>query len=375
MKVNFYEISLKQLWFLSHLFVFQVLLLAIDVFTDFENALKLLREDGHARANQTGLGLMVFIFVPGIWAALSLPLSLIRSKGQHKSSLELLRKIFKEFVEELPVFNIFCRFNYFLQLCFMDTNCPHNYGLVIDIRCQIISASLNEAFLESAPQLVIQASYLIYSYDSSRTVDVIFILGVASSLLSCCLASVNLFLFSRPGYYSDCRPSWKTCLIMFPLVLISILGGILLWSSAWSISPPTAGAAFLSIFITAYIIALFQTCRGNNLRSPKYLMNELASSWVTPFVPWRPSKKKTVRSLFLKLVGAAALPAILILVVSRGWEKDYAYGGNFIIASICLGSSIFCLLVHILGNPKIFYSMSKVLMFFGLKAHCLGSGY
>ena len=355
---------LKQWWFMSRLFVCQVLLLTVDVITDFENAMSLLKEERPSRAHQTGQGLLIFIFMPGMWAALALLLSLLGSNDRQKSSLKLPLNAFKEFIEALPVFNILSKFLNFLRLCFIDTGCPHNFGRVSHILYKMISSSLNEAFLESAPQLVIQASFLIYSFDKHRKIETLFILGIASSLLSCSLASVNLFMFGRPDYYSDCCPSWKIVAIIFPLVLISIMGGISLWSSACAIALDWAGVAFLIMLSTSFSLAF---CYWNKSKRPKFLLNEIVSCWIAPFAPWRPKTGRNVEILFLKIVGAAAVPVTLILIGGQGWGKDLEYGSYLGMAGICIGSFFVCMLVHILGSYKNIYAASKALKLFKLK--------
>jgi hypothetical protein len=48
----------------------------------------------------------------------------------------------------------------------MDTNNPHNLLLIGDIRRQALASSLLEAFLEAAPQIIIQGVFLsLFSID------------------------------------------------------------------------------------------------------------------------------------------------------------------------------------------------------------------
>jgi hypothetical protein len=52
--------------------------------------------------------------------------------------------------------NFFRKLQYFLKLCFMDTDNPHNFLMMDEIRRQAMASSLQEAYLESAPQMILQ---------------------------------------------------------------------------------------------------------------------------------------------------------------------------------------------------------------------------
>jgi hypothetical protein len=52
--------------------------------------------------------------------------------------------------------NFFRKLQYFLKLCFMDTDNPHNFLMIDEIRRQAMASSLKEAYLESAPQMILQ---------------------------------------------------------------------------------------------------------------------------------------------------------------------------------------------------------------------------
>ena len=49
----------------------------------------------------------------------------------------------------------------FIQLCFIDVDCPHNNILISEIRSQAHIHNFYEAFFEAAPQLLVQFPFAL----------------------------------------------------------------------------------------------------------------------------------------------------------------------------------------------------------------------
>ena len=173
-------------WLLGTFFVSHVFLLFLDLITDFMAGFTLLLGDCSLPDVCFALGQATFvsIFLPSLWALITLVFSLLL--GRFKK----IKPLFAQFVFELPLLNIFKKLQYLMQLYFLDLTCPHNFALISKIRSLVILASINEAFLESVPQLTITIFVLSEQPFRGQSLKPMF--QLVTSFVSCFLASINL---------------------------------------------------------------------------------------------------------------------------------------------------------------------------------------
>ena len=357
-------------WSLSHLrlliffFVTQVLLLFADVVTDLMSGLKLLNSrepwnDGIVLYPyyffDNGIATFICMFLPSLPALMSLLWQLVQTQGKISNTM------LTEFIFELPFCNVIKKLQYFLQLCFLDSTCPHNFALISEVKRLSLSASAYEAFLESVPQLWIQLTifYINLIQNQEFCGLVLQISSVLLSFTSCCLSAINLFLMLRPSYFSDSNNSFKVKLVYLPMVALEGAGVCFLWLIIFAEVQLYAFFPFVFYTIIRFAIAITCCKKQNKGRYVKEVLIEVILSGFAPFIPWTPKKCVNLQNLMLNLLGAATMPFIILIIIMLT-------GININFKNIAIGSCVFmgicflCIVIQWLGCYRNLYRISKI---------------
>ena len=344
-------------FFLSH-----VLLLSLDLITDFMSGYLIL----HFSTCQPSYlckvlshGTYIFIFLPSMWAFLALLWSLVLVRGKK------IKACLVEFIFELPFCNIVKKLQYFLQLCFLDSTCPHNFALVSEIHRQAISASVYEAFLESVPQVMLQVFFMLSASSHLYPKFTLSLKGLwqitsfVTSFASCCLASINLYVLQRPRYYGDSIVSFKVKLIYLPLVALAGASIGYFWLLVTTDIELYAVLPLLFGLIFRFTIASVCCKRQNRERNTKSILNETVSSWFAPFVPWTDKKCANLKNLLLNLTFAAIFPMIIIQFTKSDkfeWPQYYEYSQ----AGVFPIPFLVCLVLLWIGDYNNLFQVTKI---------------
>jgi hypothetical protein len=236
--------------------------------------------------------------------------------------------------------------------------------MINQVRKDSLAASLHEAFLESAPQLQIQTTILMYLHGRER-LDFMLLLSICSSFLSFAMATKNFFFFQRVGYYSDISPSWTMNFFFTPLIALIVMSIMFLWSLA------TFSASLLimvAIFLCQFIVFLVVFCKKENRKrktNKKRLLNGVVASLLIPFAPSQPEGFSNRCLLGFKILASVALPVIInVVLITLNFNKIEHRLQNVVLFGIG-GASLIVLflsfLVSYLGNYNTLYKVSKVL--------------
>jgi hypothetical protein len=155
--------------------------------------------------------------------------------------------------------------------------------MVNDIRRDSFVLSLSEAFLESAPQIVVQTTLLMSTINSVMLLEPWLVPGILTSLLSCTIASKNLFFFQRPGYQADVNPSWKLNFLFLPPMTLLVVSNTFLWSLPMFIANVIViGPFFLYLFVMYLVVFIKKENRASE-KNKKFLLVRIVSSFLLPF--------------------------------------------------------------------------------------------
>jgi hypothetical protein len=238
--------------------------------------------------------------------------------------------------------------------------------MINQVRKDSLASSLNEAFMESAPQLQVQTTLLMYLHDMNFRIDLMLLLGICSSIVSLAMATKNFFFFQRMGYYSDISPSWKMNFFFLPLVALIVMSIMFLWSMAtWYAHL----AIVVPIFLCQFTVFLVVFCKKENRKrkpNKKSMLNGIVASILIPFAPSQPEGFPNRWLLKLKILASVALPVIINVVLIT-----YNFLGvgppilqnvySWVIGVASLIIIFLSLIVSYMGNYNILYKVSKVL--------------
>jgi hypothetical protein len=244
--------------------------------------------------------------------------------------------------------------------------------MINQVRKDSLASSLNEAFMESAPQLGIQTTLLMSLTELGKELDLMLLLGICSSILSFAMATKNFFFFQRMGYYSDISPSWKMNFFFLPLVALIVMSIMFLWSLAAFYAHL---AIMVPIFLCQFIVFLVVFCKKENRKrkaSKKSLLSGIVASILIPFAPSQPEGFQERYSLGFKILASVALPVIInfVLITYNFLPIQRPKLQNVYLCVIGLASLIvffLSILVSYLENYNILYKVSKVLRICCLK--------
>ena len=198
------------------------------------------------------------------------------------------------------------------------------------------------------------------------------LLGIATSLASCTLASTNYFLSQRGGYYGDYSASLRKTIIYFVFTFSITTSILMLWSYAFYYGNIMTGVAFILYLLVTLVVILCWKRLKNQGKNANFLLAEVASSWVAPYSPWMADQKGYFAQLFFKLIGASLLPIGLALGLDFWLKTDYKVTmfNHFGITYYCIPAlvAIFAsLVVQAMADYSTLFKISKILRLCAMK--------
>ena len=273
----------------------------------------------------------------------------------------------------------FRKFFYFLQLCSTDIENPHNFKLVDKIKRKVLVYNIREAFLESAPQLILKVTYYqLYNFFyfgtflmklTAEKVNFAYSgYGLATNLISLATASVRLLFLTRKEGHNDPFPSVKSLILLLPFTVGASLCAGIMWSYVYKIGVQYGLPIFFSTFLASVIFAsalcLLET-RGLKSKRSEESINAYCftfmSSWISPYIITE-HRRLRVAQLALNLLIAVLIPGVILKIYDFYITDEE---GIVILAAVIMILPL-CLTVFYLRDHHRLYKASKMGRIFSL---------
>ena len=255
----------------------------------------------------------------------------------------------------------------------MDMESPHNFKLVDRIQRKLQVYNIREAFLESAPQLMLKVAYFqLYNFFYFGTFQMKEIIekfdfantsrGLATNLISLSTASVKLLFLAGKGDQSDPSPQFKSCLILVPFTTAASLCAGVLWAHTYKIwieyGLPIFFSTVLASLIFSAALFLFELRGVKSKPSEKSSDNfwlAVASTWISPYITLTDHRGLRWAQLALNLVIALVIPTVFLKIYDFYITDEE---GIAILAAVILILPL-CLIVMYLRDHHRLYRVSK----------------
>lgn len=254
-------------------------------------------------------------------------------------------------------------------------DCQHNLRLVDDIKRKILAYNIREAFLESAPQLMLKVTYYqLYNFFyfgtvlmklTAEKVDFAFTgYGLATNLISLSTASVRLLFLTRKGVHNDPFPSVKSLVILLPFTTAASLCAGGMWALVYRIWVEQGLPVFFSTFLASMMFALsvflFEVKWLKHVSKTSGLsLNAFwftfTSTWISPYITSTDHKRLRWAQLSLNLVIAMIIPTGILKFYDFYITDDQ---GLFVLTAVIMVLPL-CLMVNYLKDHHRLYKMTK----------------